>query len=46
VKLSARSVLTRVQSFIPEISGGIAVVLILVEVRVEHRGRALCAQAE
>jgi hypothetical protein len=46
VKLSARSALTRVQSFISESSGGLTIVLILTEVQVEHRSHARCAQAE
>jgi hypothetical protein len=40
VKLSARSALTRVQSFISESSGGLTIVLILAEVQVGHRSCA------
>lgn len=46
MKLSSRSALTRVQSFISEISGGLTIVLILAEVQIEYRSRARSAQAE
>jgi hypothetical protein len=39
MKLSARSALTRVQSFIFEISGALTIVLNLAEVQVGHRSR-------